>query len=46
MLDSKGDIEMTSDELRSILGMITNYSFEYLQSLSHEELLKMYEERH
>jgi hypothetical protein len=36
---------MKSDELRAILEMITNYSFEYLQSLTYEELLKLYEER-
>lgn len=36
---------MTSDELRALLEMITNYSFDYLQSLSHEELLKLYQEK-
>jgi len=34
---------MSSDELRSILAMITNYSFEYLQSLNKEQLEKIYE---
>lgn len=36
---------MTSDELRSVLEMITNYSFDYLQSLSREQLLKIYEDK-
>lgn len=36
---------MSSDELRSILNMITGYSFEYLQSLKHEELERIYEEK-
>jgi hypothetical protein len=34
---------MSSDELRSLLTMITNYSFEYLQSLNKEQLEKIYE---
>ncbi|MEH7251912.1 hypothetical protein V7111_07280 [Neobacillus niacini] len=34
---------MSSDELRSILAMITHYSFEYLQSLNKEQLQKIYE---
>ncbi|WP_275677145.1 hypothetical protein [Neobacillus drentensis] len=34
---------MTSDELRALLEMTTNYSFDYLQSLTYEELLKIYE---
>jgi DNA-dependent RNA polymerase auxiliary subunit epsilon len=34
---------MTSDELRALLEMTTNYSFEYLQSLSKEQLEKIYE---
>jgi hypothetical protein len=36
---------MSSDELRSILAMITNYSFEYLQSLNKEQLEKIYKEK-
>ena len=36
---------MTSDELRALLEMITNYSFEYLQSLNLEQLTKIYEEK-
>lgn len=36
---------MTSDELRTILEMITNYSFDYLQSLNKEQLQKIYEEK-
>jgi hypothetical protein len=34
---------MSSDELRSILAMLTNYSFEYLQTLNKEQLQKIYE---
>jgi hypothetical protein len=34
---------MTSHELRTILEMITNYSFDYLQSLTYDELIKIYE---
>jgi hypothetical protein len=36
---------MSSDELRSILAMITQYSFEYLQSLNKEQLEKIYKEK-
>jgi hypothetical protein len=36
---------MSSDELRSILSMITDYSFEYLQSLNKEQLQKIYEDK-
>jgi hypothetical protein len=36
---------MTSHELRTVLEMITNYSFEYLQSLTYEELVKLYEDK-
>lgn len=36
---------MTSDELRTILEMITGYSFDYLQSLNKEQLEKIYEEK-
>jgi hypothetical protein len=36
---------MTSDELRSILEMITNYSPEYLQSLTKKELEKIYNDK-
>jgi hypothetical protein len=43
MPDKRGDINMSSDELRSVLSMITQYSFEYLQSLNKEQLLKIYE---
>lgn len=36
---------MEAHELRSILEMITNYSYEYLQSLNKEQLLKIYEDK-
>lgn len=36
---------MTADELRSLLEMTTNYSFEYLQTLKLEELEKIYWEK-
>jgi hypothetical protein len=36
---------MTSHELRTVLEMITNYSFDYLQSLTYEELLRIYEDK-
>jgi hypothetical protein len=36
---------MSSDELRSVLSMITQYSFEYLQSLNKEQLEKIYKEK-
>jgi hypothetical protein len=36
---------MTSDELRAILEMTTNYSIEYLQSLTKEKLEKIYNEK-
>jgi hypothetical protein len=36
---------MSSDELRSVLSMITHYSFEYLQSLNKEQLEKIYKEK-
>jgi hypothetical protein len=36
---------MTSDELRSILCMTTNYSYAYLQSLTKEELEKIYQDK-
>jgi hypothetical protein len=36
---------MTSDELRAVLELITNFSFDYLQSLNKEQLQKLYEER-
>jgi hypothetical protein len=36
---------MSSDEMRAVLEMTTNYSFEYLQSLSKEKLTKLYEEK-
>jgi hypothetical protein len=36
---------MNSDELRSLLTMITQYSFEYLQSLNKEQLQRIYEEK-
>jgi hypothetical protein len=38
-------INMTSHELRTVLEMITNYSFDYLQSLSYEQLLRIYEDK-
>jgi hypothetical protein len=41
----KRGIEMTKDELISILEMITRYSYEYLKSLSLEELQKIYEDK-
>jgi hypothetical protein len=36
---------MNNDELRSLLAMITNYSFEYLQTLNKEQLEKIYKEK-
>jgi hypothetical protein len=36
---------MTSDELRAVLEMTTRYSFDYLQSLSKEELERIYDEK-
>jgi hypothetical protein len=36
---------MTSHELRTILEMITNYSFDYLQSLTYDKLIKIYEDK-
>jgi hypothetical protein len=36
---------MTSDEIRAILELTTNYSFAYLQSLSYEELKRIYNEK-
>jgi hypothetical protein len=45
MLGKLLDINMTSDELRAILEMITHYSFEYLQSLNYEQLLRIYEDK-
>jgi hypothetical protein len=36
---------MTSDEMRAVLEMTTNYSFDYLQSLSYEELKRIYNEK-
>lgn len=36
---------MTKDELISVLEMITKFSYEYLKSLSKEELEKLYKER-
>ncbi|MGX1430776.1 hypothetical protein ACUXCC_002014 [Cytobacillus horneckiae] len=36
---------MTKDELVFLLEMITNYSFEYLQTLDREQLQKIYEEK-
>jgi hypothetical protein len=45
MSDKNRGIDMTSDEMRSVLAMTTGYSFEYLQSLNHEELKKLYEEK-
>jgi hypothetical protein len=44
-LDKKGIIDMSSDEMRAILKMVTGYSFEYLQSLSKEQIEKLYQER-
>jgi hypothetical protein len=41
----KAGIEMTKDELISILEMITHYSYEYLKSLSLEELQKIYKDK-
>lgn len=45
MSDKKQGINMTSDELRTILELTTKYSFDYLQSLSKEQLQKIYEEK-
>lgn len=36
---------MTKDELITVLEMITKYSYEYLKSLSVEDLQKLYEDR-
>lgn len=36
---------MTKDELISVLEMITKFSYEYLKSLSIEELEKLHKER-
>lgn len=36
---------MTKDELVFLLEMITNYSFEYLQTLDREQLQKIYEDK-
>jgi len=36
---------MSRDEMISILEMVTNYSYEYLKSLSPEALKKLYEEK-
>lgn len=36
---------MTKDEYISVLEMITKFSYEYLKSLSKEELEKIYRER-
>jgi hypothetical protein len=36
---------MTADELRAVLEMTTRYSFEYLQSLTKEQLEKIYEDK-
>lgn len=36
---------MSKDELISVLEMITKFSYEYLKSLSKEELEKIYKER-
>lgn len=36
---------MTRDEMISVLEMISNYSYEYLKSLSPEALKKLYEEK-
>jgi hypothetical protein len=45
MQGRKEVIKMTRDEKTSVLCMVTRFSFEYLQSLSKEELNKLYEER-
>ena len=45
MLGKLQGINMTSDELRALLEMTTNYSFEYLQSLNYEQLLRIYEDK-
>lgn len=44
-LDKSEVTDMTSVELRAILEMITNYSFDYLQSLNQEQLQKIYDEK-
>lgn len=36
---------MTRTELISILEMITNYSYEYLRSMTLEQLQKLYEDK-
>jgi hypothetical protein len=38
-------LTVTTDELRAVLEMITNYSFDYLQSLTKEELEKIYNDK-
>jgi uncharacterized protein YktA (UPF0223 family) len=43
--DKRVDIDMTRDEMISVLEMITRYSYAYLKSLSDEKLKKLYEER-
>jgi hypothetical protein len=45
MFAKRQAINMTSHELRTVLEMITNYSFDYLQSLSYEQLLRIYEDK-
>jgi len=36
---------MTRDEMISVLTILTDYSYEYLKSLSPEALKKLYEEK-
>jgi hypothetical protein len=36
---------MTSDELRAVLEMTTRYSYEYLQSLTKEQLERIFEDK-
>lgn len=36
---------MTKHELVSVLEMITNYSYEYLQSLDREQLQKIFDDK-
>jgi hypothetical protein len=45
MFAKRQAINMTSHELRTVLEMITNYSFDYLQSLTYEKLLRIYEDK-
>lgn len=43
--DKRVDINMTRDEMIAVLEIKTNYSYEYLKSLSPEALEKLYKEK-